>query len=173
VPEALLKRKLPDTSMTAQEIYEIVKTRFGEAILEAKLEGVIDPFVKVAPDKIKDVALFLRDDERLQFDLLMCLSGVDYTGGKLGVVYHLNSMKLNQKIVLKVDMTAENPRCQSVEAVWKTANWHEREAFDLYGISFDGHPDLRRILLPDDWEGHPMKKDYQVPEYYNGMKVPY
>jgi NADH-quinone oxidoreductase subunit C len=103
----------------------------------------------------------------------MCLSGVDYTGGKLGVVYHLNSMKLNQKIVLKVDLTVETLHVQSVESVWKTANWHEREAFDLYGIIFDGHPDLRRILLPDDWEGYPMRKDYQVPEYYNGMKVPY
>ncbi len=159
--------------MTAQEIHEIVKSQFGDAILEAKLEGVIDPLIKVAPYKIKDVALFVRDDARLQFDLLMCLSGVDYTGGKLGVVYHLNATKLNQKIVLKVEVTSENPHCQSVESVWKTANWHEREAFDLYGIIFDGHPDLRRILLPDDWIGHPMKKDYQVPEYYNGMKVPY
>jgi len=159
--------------MTAHEIHETLKARFGEAILDAKLEGVIDPFVKVAPDKITEVARFLRDDERLQFDLLMCLSGVDYTGGKLGVVYHVNSMKLNQKFVLKVEMTVENPHCQSVESVWKTANWHEREAFDLYGIVFDGHPDLRRILLPDDWEGYPMRKDYQVPEYYNGMKVPY
>jgi NADH-quinone oxidoreductase subunit C len=159
--------------MTAQEIHELLKSRFGDTILDAKLEGVIDPFVKVAPDKIKDVALFLRDHERLQFDLLMCLSGMDYTGGKLGVVYHLNSTRLNQKFVLKVDMTAENFHCQSVESVWKTANWHEREAFDLYGIVFDGHPDMRRILLPDDWEGHPMRKDYQVPEFYNGMKVPY
>lgn len=159
--------------MTAQEIHEILKSRFGDAILEAKLEGVIDPYVKVAPDKIKDVALFARDDARLQFDLLMCLSGVDYTGGKLGVVYHLNAMKLNQKIVLKVEVPVDHPHCQSVESVWKTANWHEREAFDLYGIIFDGHPDLRRILLPDDWEGHPMRKDYQVPEFYNGMKVPY
>jgi NADH-quinone oxidoreductase subunit C len=159
--------------MTAQEIHDIVKSRFGDSIPDAKLEGVIDPYIKVAPDRIKDVAAFLRDDERLRFDLLMCLSGVDYTGGKLGVVYHLNSTKLDQKIVLKVDVTADHPHCQSVESVWKTANWHEREAFDLYGIMFDGHPDLRRILLPDDWEGHPMRKDYQVPEFYNGMKVPY
>jgi NADH-quinone oxidoreductase subunit C len=159
--------------MTAQEICDIVKSRFGDAIGEAKLEGVLDPWAKVAPDRIKEVALFLRDDERMQFDLLMCLSGVDYTGGKLGVVYHLNSTKLNQKFVLKVDVTVDNPHCQSVESVWKTANWHEREAFDVIGIRFDGHPDLRRILLPDDWEGHPLRKDYQVPEFYNGMKVPY
>jgi NADH-quinone oxidoreductase subunit C len=98
---------------------------------------------------------------------------MDYTGGKLGVVYHLHSTSLDHKIVLKTEVTAESPHAASVESVWKTANWHEREAFDLFGIVFDGHPDLRRILLPDDWEGHPLRKDYAVPEFYNGMKVPY
>ena len=159
--------------MIPQEIHDILKTQFGEAILEAKLEGVLDPFIKVAPGKILEVAKFLRDDERTAFDLLMCLSGMDYTGGKLGVVYHLDSMKKGHKIVLKVDVTTDAPHCQSVESIWKTANWHEREAFDLFGILFDGHPDLRRILMPDDWEGYPLRKDYRVPEFYNGMKVPY
>ncbi len=159
--------------MTAQEISELLKSRFGEGIREAKVEGVIDPYLKLDPSILRDVALMLRDDERLRFDLLMCLSGVDYTGGKLGVVYHLNSTVLGHKIVLKVEVPADNPHCPSVESVWKTANWHEREAFDLVGIIFDGHPDLRRILMPDDWEGHPLRKDYKVPEFYNGMKVPY
>ena len=159
--------------MIPQEIHSSLQQKFPGAILDTRLEGVFDPFIKVAPDRIRDVALFLRDAEQMLFDSLMCLSGVDYTGGKLGVVYHLNSTKLNHKIVLKVDVTVENPHCQSVEAVWKTANWHEREAFDLFGIVFDGHPDLRRILMPDDWEGHPLRKDYQVPQYYHGMKVPY
>jgi len=159
--------------MIPQEISDALKAKFGDAILEVKSDGVFDPWAKVAPDRIKDVCLFMRDDEALQFDSLMCLSGVDYTGGKLGVVYHLHSTKKDHKFTLKVDVTVENPHCQSVESVWKTANWHEREAFDMIGIVFDGHPDLRRILLPDDWEGHPLRKDYQVPEYYQGMKVPY
>jgi len=72
-----------------------------------------------------------------------------------------------------VRVPKDNPHVPSVESVWKTANWHEREAYDLIGVVFDGHPDLRRILLPDDWEGHPLRKDYKVPEFYNGMKVPY
>ncbi len=159
--------------MIPQEIHAALQQKFPGAILDAKLDGVIDPFIRVAPDRIRDIALFLRDDAQMLFDSLMCLSGIDYTGGKLGVVYHLNSTGLTHKIVLKVDVTVENPHCQSVESVWKTANWHEREAFDLYGILFDGHPDLRRILMPDDWEGHPLRKDYQVPQFYHGMKVPY
>ncbi len=159
--------------MIPQEIAESLKTKFPEAILETKIEGVFDPYAKVAADKVKDVALFMRDNEEMAFDYLMCLSGVDYGNGKLGVVYNLSSMKRGHKFTLKVDVAVEHPHVQSVEAVWKTANWHEREAYDLIGIVFDGHPDLRRILLPDDWEGHPLRKDYQVPEYYRGMKVPY
>jgi len=159
--------------MIPQEIHQKLTARFGDAITEAKLEGVHDPFLRVAPGHIREVALFLRDSEDLRFDALMCLSAVDYTKGKLGVVYHLHSMKWGHKITLKVDLTVDAPHCQSVESVWKTANWHEREAYDMIGVVFDGHPDLRRILMPYDWEGYPLRKDYQVPEYYNGMKVPY
>jgi len=158
--------------MTAQEIYDVIKVQYGEAVLEAKLENVIDPSIKIQPERIHDVAAFLKNDERFQFDYLSCLSGVDYKG-KLGVVYHLYSMTLKHKIVLKVEVPTETPNVQSVESIWKTANWHEREAFDMYGINFVNHPDQRRILLPDDWVGHPLRKDYQTPEFYNGMKVPY
>jgi NADH-quinone oxidoreductase subunit C len=159
--------------MTAPEIVGLLKERFGDAIGEGKLEGIPDPFVHVSPERVQEICLFLRDDERLKFDSLMCLSGMDYTGGKLGVVYHLDSMKLQHKFTLKVQAPVDHPHVQSVAAVWQCANWHEREAFDMYGIIFEGHPDLRRILMPDDWTGYPLRKDFQVPEYYNGMKVPY
>jgi NADH-quinone oxidoreductase subunit C len=159
--------------MIPQEIAESIKSKYPDSILEVKLDGVIDPYAKVSPDRVKDVAQFMRDDDNMAFDYLMCLSGVDYGGGKLGVVYHLSSMKWHHKFTLKVEVNVDNPHVQSVESVWKTANWHEREAFDMIGIIFEGHPDLRRILLPDDWEGHPLRKEYQVPEYYRGMKVPY
>lgn len=158
--------------MTPQEIYDILKTQFGDAVLEVKIEGARDPFIKIQPDKINDVARFVHSNEQLQFDYLMCLSGVDYKG-KLGVTYNLYSMIHRHKITLKIEVPTESPDAPSVESVWKSANWHEREAFDMYGINFLGHPDLRRILLPDDWEGYPLRKDYQVPEFYNGMKVPY
>ena len=159
--------------MTPQEITEKLKAKFGEAIVDAKLEGVIDPFIKIKAESWKDVALFLRDDSDFQFDYLMCLSGVDYGKGVIGVVYHFASMSKKHKITIKVEVTREKPEIPSVESIWRTADWHEREAYDLVGVIFTGHPDLRRILLPNDWEGHPLRKDYKVPEYYQGMKVPY
>jgi NADH-quinone oxidoreductase subunit C len=159
--------------MIPQEIHDALTGSFGEAILASKLDGVPDPWIRVAPDVLKEIARFLRDDERMQFDALMLLTGMDYTQGRLGVVYHLHSRKWNHKIVLKAEVSADQPHVQSVESIWKTANWYERDAFDMYGVLFDGHPDLRRILMPDDWEGYPLRKDYQVPEFYNGMKVPY
>jgi NADH-quinone oxidoreductase subunit C len=158
--------------MTAQEIFDILKTQFGDAVLESKLENVPDPFVKIQPEKIKEVSQFVRDNEQLKFDYLMCLSGVDLKG-KLGITYNLYSMVHRHKFVLKIEVPTEAPNVPSVESIWKSANWHEREAFDMYGIQFLGHPDLRRILLPDDWEGYPLRKDYEVPEFYNGMRIPY
>ena len=159
--------------MTPQQIFESLKSRFGEAVLEAKIDAFPDPWIRVAPAKLREICLYLRDDGEMLFDVLMCLSGMDYRAGKLGVVYHCDSTAKHHRIVLKTEFTDADPHVASVESVWKTANWHEREAFDLYGIVFDGHPDLRRILMPDDWRGFPMRKDYQVPEFDNGMKVPY
>ena len=159
--------------MTPQEISDKLKAQFGEAIIEVKIDGVLDPYLKVFPAKVKDVALFLRDDADLQFDYLMCLSGVDYGKGTLGVVYHLFSMMKRRKITVKVEVAADKPEVPSVTEVWPSANWHEREAYDLVGIIFTGHPDLRRILLPDDYPGYPLRKDFKVPEFYQGMKVPY
>ena len=161
--------------MTPQEIVEKLSVKFGSVSdigIEAKLDNPVDPYIKISPNHILEVTKYLRDDEEMLFDFLSCLSGVDLKG-KLAVVYQLFSMVKRHKITLKVEVPTENPNVQSVESIWKSANWHEREAFDLYGINFTGHPDLRRILLPYDWEGHPLRKDYQVPEFYNGMKVPY
>jgi len=158
--------------MTAQEIQSSLKAKFADAVLDAKLE-VMQPWISIAPDRMKDVALLLRDDPSMQFDYMMCLSGVDYNDGRLGIVYHLFSMVHKHKIVLKAFCTKESPHVRSVSSVWGTANWHEREVFDMYGVVIDDHPDLRRLLMPDDWEGHPLRKDYKVPEFYNGMRVPY
>jgi NADH-quinone oxidoreductase subunit C len=159
--------------MTAREIFDIVKAQFGNAVVEVKPDAVVDPYIVLVPAGLTEICKFLRDDERLQFDYMMCQSGVDYNNGTLGSMYHLSSMKLGHKIVLRVVVPKENPVVPSVVSVWAAANWMERETYDLIGIVYEGHPDLRRILLPYDWEGHPLRKDYKVPEFYNGMKVPY
>lgn len=159
--------------MTPQEIHDKLKARFSDAILEFKDAAPSDSFIKVESTRIRDVASFLAKEADLQFDYLMCLSGVDYNNGKLGVVYHLASMSKRHKITLKTEVPKEDPKVPSVASIWRTADWHEREAYDLVGVVFEGHPDLRRILLPYDWEGHPLQKDYKVPEFYQGMKVPY
>jgi len=157
-----------------EEIYAILKERFGEEKFEFKEDGKVVPWIIVAPDAIREVTKFLRDDDDLDFDYLMSLSGVHYQKeNTLGVTYHINSTRKKHSLTLKCIVPEDNPHVPSIESVWKTANWHEREAYDMVGIMFDGHPDLRRILCPDDWDGYPLRKDYKVQEYYRGMKVPY
>ncbi|HVN47465.1 MAG TPA: NADH-quinone oxidoreductase subunit C, partial [Bacteroidota bacterium] len=112
--------------MTAQELYDFLKSKFGDAIIEAKFD-VLQPWIRIAPDKTKEISLFLRDSADLQFDYLSCLSGMDYNNGNLGIVYHLFSMALKHKIVIKAQCTKDHPHIQSVASVWGTANWHERE----------------------------------------------
>ena len=159
--------------MTAQEIHAKLKAQFADAIGELKEAPPSDPSIKVSAERIKDVADFLHANPDLSFDFLMCLSGVDYANGNLGVVYNLASMSKRHKIALKVEVSKADAKVPSVSSIWRTAEWHEREAYDLFGIHFTDHPDMRRILLPDDWEGYPLRKDYKVPEFYQGMKVPY
>lgn len=156
--------------MTPEEICTRLKSAFDTQILEFRGD-LLDPYVRVASSAICRISAFLRDEEDLLFDTVMCLSGVDYPPEHLTVVYHLYSIIRRHRIVLKTDLPRDCPRLSSVEGVWPAASWHEREAYDLLGIVFEGHSDLRRILLPDDWEGHPLRKDYSVPEFYNGMKI--
>jgi NADH-quinone oxidoreductase subunit C len=140
------------------------KTQLGEFIksidqdLEVK-EGKQYTEVTVPPSKLYLLAKQLRDRKEAQFDFLFCLSGVDY-GQDIGVVYHLRSTIFGHTIVLKTRTSErENPRFDSVSDIWKTADFHEREAFDLLGIRFNNHPDLRRLFLDNSW-GYPLRKDY-------------
>jgi len=158
--------------MEAKEIYEKLLSKFDDGILEFKEDKTIDPYIKIKPEILPDLCFELRDNEDFLFDYLVNLTGMDY-GKDLGVVYHLYSMKHKHRIVLKVDLNRDNPVIPSIEMIWKTANWHEREAYDMFGIIFEGHPFLVRILTPYDWEGYPLRKDYVTPEYYHGIKVPY
>ena len=136
--------------MTPAEIHARIKERFEEQVLEFE-ESLLNPSIKLVPEVAAEVGKYLKDDSELQFNYLMCLSGVDYGAGQpLGVVYHLQSMTLMHQIVLKVELPRASPSVPSVALIWRTADWHERDAYDLFGVRFEGHPDPRRIFLPDD-----------------------
>ncbi|MCG6924846.1 MAG: NADH-quinone oxidoreductase subunit C [Acidobacteria bacterium] len=159
--------------MDAQVIHEKLVARFGDQVLSADLEAA-SPFAVVATDTIAEVAAFCKEDPDLAFDNLMCLSGVDYPGEdppRMEVVYHLLSYTHHHTFALKVHVARENPAVPTVEGVWGVANFHERECWDMFGIVFTGHSDMRRILLPDDWDGFPLRKDWEDPDYYNGLHV--
>jgi NADH-quinone oxidoreductase subunit C len=155
--------------MKPEEIAVLLSEQFGTKIIESKLD-VISPWSVVDPAAILDVARFLNADPRLQMDHLELLAGVDFKD-RIEVVYVIYSMTHRHRYTLKCRLPRENPRIYTVESLWKVANWHEREAFDMFGIIFEDHSDLRRILCPDDWEGYPLRKDYKFPESYRDMPV--
>jgi NADH-quinone oxidoreductase subunit C len=174
--------------MTAADIAALLEQQFGSRIKSKNLEA-IDPFAVVEAADLLEVCRFLKQDNRLGFDLLNCISGVDYLepdpkkAPKAGyephleVVYHLSSFRHRHRFVIKVvlprwknNQASELPEVPSVTSLWATANWHEREVYDLSGVWFTGHPELTRILLADDWVGHPLRKDYEYPLEYHGIR---
>ncbi len=132
----------------------------------------------IRPERIAEVCQVMRDDQALRFELCSSVSGVDYLGAderRLHVVYQLTSMTYRRRVRLEAAVTAEDPHLPSVTSVYPTADWQERETYDMFGVVFDGHPNLTRILMPDDWEGHPQRKDYPlggVPVEYKGAEIP-
>ena len=124
------------------------------------------------PESIQPVCEFAKSDPELAFDCLSNLGGVDYPKRSVvQVVYHLYSYEHRHPFALKVDAARDNPEVPTVSSVWAHAEWQERETFDLLGVNFIGHPDLRRILMPEDWEGHPLRKDFVEPEEYHGIST--
>lgn len=175
--------------MNAEKIYDLLQKPFKPWLAGHDFEA-IDPWIEVSPEGLSEVARFLHDQEELAFDMLNCVSAVDYFEPDekkaaevewqphLELLYHLTSLRHKHRLVLKVtlprwknDRPGELPEVDSVCDVWRTADWHEREVFDLCGVRFLGHPDMRRILCPEDWEGHPLRKDYQMPTEYHGIQV--
>ena len=165
--------------------------------LEAALPGAVtgrmlealDPWIEVAPDRLVDVCRWLKESSDPRFDALECVTAVDWFEPdakkaakvawqpRLELVYHLWSTSARVSLVLKValprwknDAPGELPEVPSVAGVWRTADWHEREVYDMSGVNFIGHPDLRRILCPEDWEGYPLRKDYEQPLEYHGIR---
>ncbi|RCS47711.1 NADH-quinone oxidoreductase subunit C [Bremerella cremea] len=171
-----------------ESLVQRLKQQFGEKIVGANLENV-DPWIEVAPGGLVEVCRFLRDEPATRCDYLNSICVVDYCEvdpkkaakakwePHLEVVYHLSSIRLKTSGVLKVklprwqdNVEGQLPEVPSVCEIWPTANWHEREAYDLSGVNFGGHPDLRRILCPEDWVGFPLRKDYEMPLEYHGIR---
>ena len=150
---------------------------FNEAIEKVVVDrGELTLHIK--REKLFDVAKKLRDTESLRFEMCMGVNGVHYPedkGRELHAVYPLLSLTHNRRIRLEVSVPESDPHIPSLVEVWGGNNWHERETWDMFGIIFDGHPALTRILMPDDWPGHPQRKDYPlggIPVEYKGATVP-
>ncbi len=155
--------------MKPEEIAALLTEKFPEKILESKL-GIPCPWSVVDPGVILDVSRFLKSDANLLMDHLELLGGVDFKD-RIEVVYIVYSMRHRHRYTLKCRLPREEPKIQTVESLWPVANWHERETYDMFGVVFEGHSDLRRILCPDDWEGYPLRKDYKFPTRYRDMPV--
>lgn len=172
------------------EIHSALLERFGPEIVAGMNNATIDPWIEITPAAIVEVGRFLHDDSRFRLGHLNDLTIVDYMEPDevkaarfpwkphLEVVYHLSSYETRKRIVLKVilprwrdDVAGELPELPSVSSVWPIADWHEREAYDLLGVRFTGHPNLVRMFMPDDWPGHPLRKDYEWPEEYHGIRT--
>jgi len=155
--------------MNATDIATLVFKQFGSAVLEQQPEGPHAHLV-VTPEAIIEVCNFLRNHELLKFELLRCITAIDWPEKqRIELSYDLLSIQHGHTLAVKVRLDRSAPRISSVSDIWPAANWHEREAYDLMGVTFSGHPELLRILLPEDWVGHPLRKDYVDPEEYHGI----
>lgn len=142
------------------------------AALDQKAPGAVtevcqsrgELYLKVKPQELFELCRVLRDDEEWRFDFLALVSGVDWLGRspRFEVVYHLRSTVHNHRLGIKVDVPDETLTVPSLEPLWRAADWMEREVYDLYGVIFEGHPNLTRIMMSEDWEGHPYRKDYPL-----------
>ena len=158
--------------MSPDELSEVLRTHFPDVQLARGEVAVI-----VSADDLVASLEYLRSDPGLEFDFLSDLSATDWPGAvpRFWLAYHLYSMRHRHRIRVKAGLLEDEPRIPTITGLYPTADWLEREVFDFFGIVFQGHPDLRRIIMPDDWEGHPLRKDYSlggVGTHYRGAFIP-
>ena len=164
--------------MTFEAIIALLAQTFEPAIILEQDERATPPALLIPAQRIAEVGQLLHAHEQTYFDYVACITALDNgpEAGTLEVIYHLYSIPYDLQLMLKVRVArnqpgAPLPAVPSVSHIWQGANWHEREAYDLVGIGFTNHPDLRRILLPADWEGHPLRKDYATQQQYHGISI--
>ena len=157
--------------MTPTEIKETLDQQFPGSVIDN--EELAESQIELKPDQWLEIATYLKNDPGLSFDQLECVTGID-TGedGPLQSRYNLHSMEHRHKIEVVISLDRNNPKVASIEQVWRVGDWFERETYDMFGIIYEGHRDLRRILCPEDWEGWPLRKDYETQETYHGIVVP-
>tara|TARA_B100000315_G_C14595801_1_gene599181 strand:- start:20137 stop:20634 length:498 start_codon:yes stop_codon:yes gene_type:complete len=158
--------------MTFPEIVEYINENFKQDFVPTGEDAPV-AHIQVSSDDWKELAPFLKNDDKLFFDSMMCITGLDEGAEEenLTAIYNLHSMNNLHKLEVRISVPKSNAVVPSVEQIWRIADWFEREVYDMVGVTFKGHRDLRRILLPDDWEGFPLRKDYQFPETYHGIIV--
>ncbi|MCU0325435.1 MAG: NADH-quinone oxidoreductase subunit C [Spirosomaceae bacterium] len=167
--------------MQYSEIKQLIINMFGNEVILKEDTTSPQHSITVPTDRLLEIAQFLHVQSQLYFDFLSCITAIDNGAetGTIEVIYNFTSIPYQHNFTLKVEVERGDleknrlPKVPSLTPIWRTADWHEREAYDLVGIEFVGHPDLRRILLPSDWQGHPLRKDYQEQEIYHGIKVKY
>jgi NADH-quinone oxidoreductase subunit C len=160
--------------LTFEEIVSIVKPvcATGEVVTDL---NCIPAALKIHKNDLLPVAKTLNSNPQLFFDMLSCITGIDNgpAVNSMEVVYNFYSIPFNHQVMIKVVIARDSPEIDSLSQIYKTADWHERELFDMFGIQVKNHPDLRRILMPADWDGHPLRKDYKQQEYYRNIKLDY
>lgn len=151
-----------------QKFGKMIHNKFPNS-LDAELN---DTHIQLKPDDWFEIASWLKSEPTLHFDSLQCHTGMDVGENMLEARYNLHSMTHDHKIEIRIAVSRDKANIPSIEQIWRIGDWFERETYDMFGIFFDGHRDLRRMLLPEDWEGYPLRKDYVVQETYHGIIIP-
>ncbi len=164
---------IEDSIPTKKSFYQIVAEAIDKKFTGSLSNNDVNGYIQLNGQNWFEIAQYLRDNPDFLFDSLQCVTGYDYgVEGELEVRYNLHSMTHNHAIEIRIKTNRTNPKVPSVEQVWRIGDWFERETYDMYGIEFEGHRNMSRILLPDDWEGWPLLKDYETQETYHGIVVP-
>lgn len=156
--------------MDNARLIELVRSVAGKV---EEVENAIPVCLVLDASTLGTVCRHLYNNPETYFDMLTCITGIDNGTevNSMEVIYHLYSIPFNRAVMLKVILPRENPEVETITTIWKSANWLEREVYDMFGINFINHPDLRRILMPADWKGYPLRKDYKHEDTYRGIKI--